>query len=60
MAEKPEKLFREREYNPPEDERADWRRLVRKYAGRITGAVTLHVNEGEPLKVHTRREDKQS
>lgn len=50
-----EKLERVREYNPKEAERLDWRRVVRTHVGKITGEVVLHINEGEPLKVRTRR-----
>ena len=55
MPEDKGRLERIREYNPPRNERAEWRRLLLKYAGRITGVVELHMNDGEPLRVRTRR-----
>ena len=54
MPEDKGRLERVREYNPRREERAEWRRLLLKYAGHITGVVELHMNEGEPLKVRTR------
>lgn len=60
MAEKPERLYREREYNPPQDERAEWRRVARKHLGKFTGEVVLHMNDGEPLKVKKREVIKES
>jgi len=55
MPEDKGRLERIREYNPPREERAEWRRLLLKYAGRITGVVELHASDGEPLRVRTRR-----
>jgi hypothetical protein len=49
--EKPERLLREREYNPSDAERADWRRVTRTHLGRFTGRVEIHLNDGEPLTV---------
>lgn len=59
MPEDKGRLERIREYNPPRDERAEWRRLLVKYAGKITGVVELHANEGEPLKIRTRTQVKE-
>ena len=55
MSDKDERLESIREYNPQREERAEWRRLLLKYAGRITGVVELHMNDGEPLRVRTRK-----
>lgn len=49
--EKPERLLREREYNPRGTERDDWRRVGRTYLGKFTGRAEVHFNEGEPLMV---------
>jgi hypothetical protein len=45
------KLLRESEYNPNDEERADWRRVTRTHLGKLTGRVELHFNDGEPLTV---------
>ena len=50
----PKKKYRKdvEEYNPKDDERADWRRVTFTHAGKIrTGKVEIHFNEGEPLMV---------
>lgn len=49
--EKEERFFGEREYNPKDAERDDWRRVTRTHLGKFTGRVELHFNDGEPLTV---------